>query len=241
MLRIPDGMAAAGQAYAQVFAALGDETRLSLVVRLGRGQPCSISQLTEGTGLTRQAVTKHLRVLESVGLVRGLRSGRESLFEFDPKPMEEMRRYLDRVSKDWDQRLMRLKLLVEDGGLEEKGPMAGDEEMLTTVYRDFNARDIDSILKFMAADVDWPNGTTGGRVHGHAEVREYWTNQWAVVNPRVEPEGFQREEDGRLAVTVHQVVRKLEGELLMDRMVEHVYAIDGGLIRSMEIRELASE
>lgn len=229
------------QAHAPVFAALGDATRLSLVMKLGRGQPRSISQLTEGSGLTRQAVTKHLRVLESVGLVHALRSGRESLFEFDPQPMEEMRRYLDHVSKDWDQRLMRLKSLVEDGGLEEKGPMAADEEMLTTVYRDFNARDIDSILKFMAADVDWPNGMTGGRVHGHAAVREYWTNQWAVVDPKVEPEGFRKEADGRVAVTVHQVVRELDGRLLMDRMVEHVYAIDGGLIQSMEIRELAAE
>jgi len=71
----PDGMStvevAEWQAKAPVFAALGDETRLSLVVKLGRGQPCSIAQLTEGTGLTRQAVTKHLRVLEGVGLVRG--------------------------------------------------------------------------------------------------------------------------------------------------------------------------
>ena len=233
--------AAEWQAHAPVFAALGDETRLSLVMRLGQGEPCSISQLTQGTGLTRQAVTKHLRVLQSVGLVRGLRSGRESRFKLDPRPMEEMRRYLDRVSKDWDLRLMRLKSLVEDEGLEEKEPMARDEEMLTTVYRDFNARDIDSILKFMATDVDWPNGMTGGRVHGHAEVREYWTHQWLEVDPKVEPEGFQREADGRVAVNVHQVVRKLDGELLMDRMVEHVYTIDGGLIQSMEIRELAEK
>lgn len=112
--RNPD--AAEWQAHAPVFAALGDETRLSLVMRLGQGEPCSISQLTQGTGLTRQAVTKHLRVLQGVGLVHGLRSGRESLFELDPKPMEEMRRYLNRVSRDWDQRLMRLKSLVEDGG-----------------------------------------------------------------------------------------------------------------------------
>jgi DNA-binding transcriptional ArsR family regulator len=233
--------AAEWQAHAPVFAALGDETRLSLVMRLGQGEPCSISQLTQGTRLTRQAVTKHLRVLQGVGLVHGLRSGRESLFELDPKPMEAMRRYLDRISREWDQRLMGLKSLVEDGGLEARTSMASDEEILTTVYRDFNARDVDSILKFMAADVDWPNGTTGGRVDGHGEVRDYWTNQWAVVDPRVEPVGFRREADGRIAVTVHQVVRKLDGTLILDRMVEHVYAIDGGLIRSMEIRELAKE
>ena len=233
--RSPD--AADWQARAPVFAALGDETRLSLVMRLGQGEPCSISQLTQGTGLTRQAVTKHLRVLQGVGLVRGLRVGRESLFEFDPQPVEEMRRYLDRVSREWDQRLTRLKSLVEDGGREEKGPMAADEEMLTTVYRDFNARDIDSILKFMAADVDWANGMTGGRVHGHAAVREYWTEQWKVVNPRVEPQGYRKEPDGRIAVSVKQTVWDMEGKLLLDRLVEHVYAVEGGLIRSMHIRE----
>jgi DNA-binding transcriptional ArsR family regulator len=103
------------QAQALVFAALGDETRLSLVVRLGRGQPCSIAQLTAGSGLTRQAVTKHLRVLERVGLVHALRSGRENLFEFDPQPMEDMRRYLAHISEEWDRRLARLKSFVEDG------------------------------------------------------------------------------------------------------------------------------
>src|SRR4051812_31900425 len=97
--RSPD--AAEWQTHAPVFAALGDETRLSLVMRLGRGEPCSISQLTRGTGLTRQAITKHLRVLQTAGLVHGLRSGRESRFEFDPQPIKEMRRYLDRVSSDW--------------------------------------------------------------------------------------------------------------------------------------------
>jgi len=110
----PDEAAAEWQAKAPVFAALGDETRLSLVVKLGRGQPCSIAQLTEGTGLTRQAVTKHLRVLEGVGLVRGERSGRESLFRFDPEPIREMKQYLDLVSEGWDRALARLRSFVED-------------------------------------------------------------------------------------------------------------------------------
>ena len=76
---------------APVFAALGDETRLSLVTKLCHGQPRSISQLTHGSRLTRQAITKHLRVLEDVGIVHGVRAGRESLFEFDPKPIEGLR------------------------------------------------------------------------------------------------------------------------------------------------------
>jgi len=96
-----------------VFAALGDETRLSLVAKLSGGQPRSIAQLTEGSRLTRQAVTKHLRVLERVALVRSVRSGRENLFEFDPQPIEDARKYLDLVSERWDQALARLKSFVE--------------------------------------------------------------------------------------------------------------------------------
>jgi DNA-binding transcriptional ArsR family regulator len=99
---------------APVFAALGDEVRLSLIAKLCAGQPYSISQLTEGTGLTRQAITKHLRVLESVGIVHGVHRGRESLFEFDPKPMEETKKYLNFVSEQWDQALSRLKSFLED-------------------------------------------------------------------------------------------------------------------------------
>lgn len=102
-----------------VFAALGDETRLALIARLSNGRPASISELTDaqatgGTKLTRQAITKHLRVLERARIVRGVRAGRESLFELDPKPMEELREYLDLVSEQWDQALGRLKSFVEE-------------------------------------------------------------------------------------------------------------------------------
>ena len=102
------------QARAPVFAALGDETRLSLVAKLCSGRPYSISQLTQGSKLTRQAITKHLRVLESVGIVHSVRSGRESRFEFDPQPMEGIKEYLDFVSAQWDQALSRLKAFVEE-------------------------------------------------------------------------------------------------------------------------------
>jgi DNA-binding transcriptional ArsR family regulator len=101
-------------ARAQVFAALGDETRLALVARLCGGEPHSISQLTEGSRLTRQAITKHLRVLEHVGIVRCVRAGRESMFKFDPEPIEEMKEYLEFVSQQWDQALSRLKAFVEE-------------------------------------------------------------------------------------------------------------------------------
>ncbi|HEV8486734.1 MAG TPA: ArsR family transcriptional regulator [Acidobacteriota bacterium] len=107
-------IAAKRHAYAPVFAALGDETRLWLVVKLCGGGPNSISQLTEGSQLTRQAITKHLRVLERAGVVHSVRSGRESLFHFDPKPIEGMKEYLALVSEQWDQALARLKSFVED-------------------------------------------------------------------------------------------------------------------------------
>jgi DNA-binding transcriptional ArsR family regulator len=102
------------QAHASVFAALGDATRLWLVARLSDGHTYSISQLTEGSRLSRQAITKHLRVLENVGMVNSARTGRESLFEFSPQPIEGIKEYLEFVSEQWDQALSRLKAFVED-------------------------------------------------------------------------------------------------------------------------------
>ena len=99
---------------ATVFAALGDETRLSVLGRLCNGVPQSISRLTAGTNLSRQAVTKHLRVLANAGVVRSVRVGRESLFALEPQPIEEVRDYLDQVSKQWDDALVRLKSHVEE-------------------------------------------------------------------------------------------------------------------------------
>ena len=96
-----------------LFAALGDETRLALVAKLSGGGARSISHLSQGSSLTRQAITKHLRVLESAEIVHSIRSGRESLFEFNPTPMNEMKKYLDAVSEQWDESLARLKSFVE--------------------------------------------------------------------------------------------------------------------------------
>jgi DNA-binding transcriptional ArsR family regulator len=106
---------AALQARASVFAALGDETRLSVLAKLGNGKPQSISSLTAGTKLSRQAVTKHLRVLANAGVVRSARIGRESLFRLEPQPIEKVRNYLDQVSRQWDDALARLKSHVEEG------------------------------------------------------------------------------------------------------------------------------
>ena len=103
----------ANRSPAPVFAALGDETRLEILSRLRRTPRRSISQLTEGTHLTRQAITKHLRVLQRAGVVHAHRSGRESLFEYDARAVGRARDYLDRISAEWDAALVRLKDLVE--------------------------------------------------------------------------------------------------------------------------------
>jgi ketosteroid isomerase-like protein len=110
-------------------------------------------------------------------------------------------------------------------------------ELLKRAYTAFNARDIDAALATMKPDVEWPNGMEGGTVLGHAGVREYWTRQWGMINPHVDPVKFETDDTGRVVVGVHQVVWDLAGKLLLDRMVEHVYSIESGLIRGMEIRE----
>jgi ketosteroid isomerase-like protein len=112
-----------------------------------------------------------------------------------------------------------------------------DRDLLRAVYAAFNARDIDTILEVMRPDVEWPNGWEGGYLSGREAVRDYWTRQWAAIDPRVEPTAFDTEADGRTAVTVHSVVRDLDGNVVFDGTVEHVYTIDNGLIRHMEIRE----
>jgi len=96
-----------------VFAALGDETRLRLVGRLYDGSALSISELSDGSRMTRQAITKHLRVLEDAGLVHGTRRGREVHFALEPGPLDEARRYLELVSAHWERALGRLKSFVE--------------------------------------------------------------------------------------------------------------------------------
>jgi DNA-binding transcriptional ArsR family regulator len=100
--------------HASIFAALGDETRLAMLGKLANGLPQSISRLAEGTELTRQAVTKHLRVLEGVGIVQSTRVGRESRFALKPEALDDLRDYLDTVSRQWGDALARLKAFAED-------------------------------------------------------------------------------------------------------------------------------
>jgi hypothetical protein len=103
------------------------------------------------------------------------------------------------------------------------------------LYRAFNRRDIDGVLVLMSDDVDWPNAWKGGRLIGRQAVRDYWTAQWAEIDPHVEPLGVTERADGAVAVTVRQVVRSADGQLLSDGEVVHVYRLAGGLIRRMDV------
>ncbi|HEX3833919.1 MAG TPA: nuclear transport factor 2 family protein [Solirubrobacteraceae bacterium] len=113
----------------------------------------------------------------------------------------------------------------------------GDEQRLRNLYASFNARDADAVLAATAADVDWPNAWEGGRVIGHAAVRDYWTRQWQQIDPRVEPESIVTRRDGRIAVDVHQVVRDLSGAVIADGHVVHVYELRDGLVVRMTVEE----
>jgi ribosomal protein S18 acetylase RimI-like enzyme len=111
------------------------------------------------------------------------------------------------------------------------------ERLLRRAYEAFNARDIQGALATMHPQVDWPNAMEGGRVHGHAEVREYWERQWRSLDPRVQPLGIEQGRDGRMVAMVRQLVRDLAGNVLSDETVEHRYAIVEGLIERMDIHD----
>jgi hypothetical protein len=103
------------------------------------------------------------------------------------------------------------------------------------LYQDFNARRIDAVLSHMHTDVQWPKAFEGGYVSGHDEIRKYWTRQGTEINASVEPIGFDERHDGALEVTVHQIVRDLQGGLTSDGIVKHVYTVQDNLIRRMDI------
>lgn len=114
-------------------------------------------------------------------------------------------------------------------------PSPTERDLIERAYAAFNARDIDAVLVTMHDDVEWPNGMEGGVVIGHSAVRVYWERQWDRVDQAVMPVAFGTLPDGRIDVRVHQVVRSLLGELLLDHHVRHVYTLEGGLVRAMEI------
>jgi ketosteroid isomerase-like protein len=110
-----------------------------------------------------------------------------------------------------------------------------EEQLLRQAYAAFNARDIDGALALMHPDVDWPNGMEGGREVGHDAVRAYWTRQFGLIDSHVEPVRFEVDDDGRIVVDVHQVVRDLDGGLLSDGPVRHVHTFRDGLVVRMDI------
>jgi hypothetical protein len=114
--------------------------------------------------------------------------------------------------------------------------MSENVDLLKRIYDQFNARDMDGVLAGMHEDVMWANGMEGGYVYGRAEVRSYWTRQWSTINPRVEPLSFRDGTDRELVVEVHAVIRDLEGNLLTDEIVGHVFRIENGLIKRFDIQ-----
>jgi hypothetical protein len=109
--------------------------------------------------------------------------------------------------------------------------------LLERLYRQFNAREIESVLAVLHEDVAWANGMEGGHVHGRSAVRDYWTRQWAMIDPKVEPTEFSRGAHGEVVVEVHQTVRDLSGKLLFERPVVHIFRIENGLVTRFDIRE----
>ena len=124
--------------------------------------------------------------------------------------------------------------------------MDGDVELLKRIYARFNARDIDGVLAVLAYDVVWANGMEGGHVHGREAVREYWTRQWTLVSPRVEPVSFHRTADGAIIAEVRQTVRDLGGKPLQgqthglkDKTVGHVFRFREGKMARFDIQDAA--
>jgi hypothetical protein len=115
--------------------------------------------------------------------------------------------------------------------------MPDEVEFLKRVYSRFNAREMEAVLASLHENVMWANGMEGGHVHGREGVRSYWTRQWAMVDPHVEPVGFSKGPRGEVVVEVHQVVHDLTGTLLLDQMVGHIFNIEDGLIRRFDIRD----
>jgi ketosteroid isomerase-like protein len=124
--------------------------------------------------------------------------------------------------------------------------MDRDIDLLRRIYHRFNARDIDGVLAVLADDVAWANRMDGGHVHGREAVREYWTRQWAMVSPHVEPVGFYRAADGSIVAEVRQSVRDLQGRPLQgqthglkDKTVGHVFRVRDGKVARFDIQDAA--
>jgi hypothetical protein len=107
--------------------------------------------------------------------------------------------------------------------------------LLIQLYQDFNSRQIDAVLAHMHPEVRWPNGWEGGYVSGHEQVRAYWLRQWQQIDPIVEPISFDLQPDGRVAIKVHQIIKSLEGQILSDTLLLHIYTFVNGKVQTMAI------
>ena len=114
--------------------------------------------------------------------------------------------------------------------------MSDNVELIKRIYDRLNARDMESVLAALHEDVIWANGMEGGHVHGREGVRSYWTRQWVMIDPHVEPIAFAEGQNAEVIVEVNQKVRDLKGNLLADKMVGHIFRIENGLVRRFDIR-----
>ena len=114
--------------------------------------------------------------------------------------------------------------------------MSIDVALLEQIYQRFNVRDIEAVLAALHSDVTWANGMEGGHLHGREAVRSYWTRQWATIDPHVQPTRFPTGAEGEIVVEVHQTVRDLQGAVLVDQMVGHIFRIENGVITRFDIR-----
>lgn len=117
--------------------------------------------------------------------------------------------------------------------------MADTKTIIEQAYSAFNKRDINSALALMAEDVSWPKASEGGKVIGKEEIRAYWTRQWGEFDPHVEPLAITEEDGGRIRVWVHQLVKSLQGEVLSDSEVLHIFTVNSGLIAAMDLGDAA--
>jgi hypothetical protein len=117
--------------------------------------------------------------------------------------------------------------------------MADTKTVIEQAYSAFNKRDIDGALAFMTEDVSWPKASEGGKVVGKEEIRAYWTRQWGEFDPHVEPLAITEEDGGKVRVRVHQLVKSLQGDVLSDSEVLHIFTLKTGLIAAMDLGDEA--
>ena len=117
--------------------------------------------------------------------------------------------------------------------------MADTRTLIDQAYSAFNKRDIDGALALMTHDVSWPKASEGGRVVGKEEIRAYWTRQWSEFDPHVEPLAITEGDGGKVRVRVHQLVKSLQGDVLSDSEVLHVFTVNDGLIAAMDLGDEA--